>query len=128
MIEKDSNSSKTIQNIQTSQKRDEAIDKLEEAGIPIDDDVLDAVRSHHISQVLKAIAIIKEKDCISYPKGYFLKIVGQQPKENLGSLHKEYRANIQQGYTLEYLKWLYPNNWREAAVHFGIVIEGEDND
>lgn len=70
----------TTQTIQTHQtaKRDEAIDKLEEAGVPIDDDVIDAVRSHHISQVLKAAAIIKDKDC----------------NRPLGLLHPNFSPNI----------------------------------
>lgn len=115
--------SKTIQNTKTNQttKRDEIVDKLEEAGIPVQDDVMEAVRSHHRSQVLKAIAIIADRDDISYKKGYFLSIVGKQPIERLGSA-KEYRASDACGYTLEHIKAMYPNSWKEAAEYFGVDL------
>lgn len=89
LSQKESEPSKTIQTTQTHQKRDEVVDQLEEAGIPFDDDVAEAVRSHHVSQVMRAIAIIKEKDDISYPKGYFHEVL------QLASLKLEFPTTTQ---------------------------------
>jgi hypothetical protein len=78
--------------------------------------------SHHISQAYGAIAHIENTwETISNPRGVFLYQIGKQLIETMGMRNKIYQASEQEGYTLEYLKWLYPNCWQEAAAHFGLI-------
>jgi hypothetical protein len=100
--------------------------KLEELSIPLDNRVRRAIASHHISQAYGAIAHIENTwESISNPRGVFLFQINKQPIEPMGSRGREYKASDESGYTLEHIKSLYPNSWREAARHFGLMVEGE---
>jgi hypothetical protein len=100
--------------------------KLEELSIPLDNRVRRAIASNQISQAYSAIAHIENTwESISNPRGVFLFQINKQPIEPIGSRGREYKASDFNGYTLEHIKSLYPNSWREAARHFGLMVEGE---
>jgi hypothetical protein len=100
--------------------------KLEELSIPLDNRVRTAIASHHISQAYSAIAHIENTwESISNPRGVFLYQIFLQPVEPMGSRGREYKASDLEGYTLEHIKAMYPNAWREAAVHFGLSVMEE---
>ncbi len=100
--------------------------KLEELEIPLDARVRRAIASHHISQAYGAVAHIEKTwESINNPRGVFLFQISKQPVEQLGARLKVYTARDFDGYTLEYLKRMYPHSWREAAVHFGVDLEEE---
>jgi DNA-binding transcriptional ArsR family regulator len=97
--------------------------KLEELEIPLDNKVKSAIASHHISQAYGAANHIENtRETVSNPRGVFLYQIGKQPVEPMGSRGREYRACEMEGWTLDYLQWMYPNTWRDAAEHFGIAI------
>jgi hypothetical protein len=97
--------------------------KLENLSIPLDNRVRSAIASHHISQAYSAIAHIENtRETISNPRGVFLFQINKQPVEPMGSRGREYKASDFNGYTLERIKSMYPNSWREAAVYFGLSV------
>jgi hypothetical protein len=92
--------------------------KLEELEIPFDKKVRNAIASHHISQAWGAVNHIENTwETIENPRGVFLYQIGKQPVEPIGTRVKEY---VPSDITLDYLKFMYPNSWKEAASHFGI--------
>ncbi len=98
--------------------------KLEELEIPLDARVLKAIASHHNSQAYGAVAHIENtRETINNPRGVFLFQISRQPIESLGSRGRVMTARDFDGYTVEHLKKMYPNNWREAAVHFGVPLD-----
>ena len=100
--------------------------KLEELSIPLDKKVRNAIASHDISQAYGAVVHIENtKESISNPRGVFLFQINKQPVEPMGSRVREYKASDFSGYTLEHIKSMYPNSWREAARHFGLFVEEE---
>ena len=98
--------------------------KLEELEIPLDARVLKAIASHHNSQAYGAVAHIENtRETINNPRGVFLFQISRQPIESVGSRGRVMTARDFDGYTVEHLKKMYPNNWREAAVHFGVPLD-----
>jgi hypothetical protein len=101
---------------------------LEELSIPLDNRVRNAIATHHLSQVKGAIAHIENTwESISNPRGVFLFQIGKQPIEPIGSRGREYKASDFESYSLDYLKFMYPNRWRDAAIHFGIDVSQEQS-
>lgn len=95
--------------------------KLSELEIPLDNKVLKAIASHHLSQAYGAVAHIENtKETISNPRGVFLFQIARQPIESIGTRGRIYRASDFEGYSLDYLKLMYPNSWKQAAIHFGV--------
>ena len=100
--------------------------KLEELSIPLDNKVLKAIASHHLSQAYGASAHIENTwETISNPRGVFLFQIARQPIELISTRGKVERAIDFEGYSLDYLKFMYPNSWREAAIHFGVDLSQE---
>ncbi len=98
--------------------------KLEELEIPLDARVLKAIATHRLSQAYGAVAHIENtRETINNPRGVFLFQISRQPIESLGSRGRVMTARDFDGYTVEHLKKMYPNNWREAAVHFGVPLD-----
>ena len=95
--------------------------KLEELEIPLDGRVRKAIASHHISQAYGAVAHIERTwETINNPRGVFLFQISRQPVEPMGArLPVKTAAD---DLTLEYLKRIYPNNWQDAAAHFGLEV------
>jgi DNA-binding MarR family transcriptional regulator len=125
--------SKKIKTNQTKEGGDDfllpkdLIAKLEELSIPLDKKVRNAIATYHISQAYGAIAHIENtKESISNPRGVFLYQISKQPIEQMGVRGSEYRAS-DAGWTLEDIKFMYPNIWREAAIHFGIDLSQEQS-
>ena len=58
-------------------------------------------------------------DAWEMPLGSVYEAIGKLKQKNIIDL-KTGKIN-----TLEHLKKMYPNNWREAASHFGIDMGGE---
>jgi DNA-binding transcriptional regulator YhcF (GntR family) len=105
---------------------EDLIAKLKELSIPLDNRVKSAIASNHISQAYGAIAHIENTwESISNPRGVFLFQIARQPIEPMGSRGKEYKTSDLEGYSLDYLKFMYPNSWKEAAIHFGIDLSQE---
>ena len=103
------------------------IDKLEELEISIDERVIKAISRHHISQAYSAAAHIERtKETISNPTGVFLyQLPKQKVEKELGVRSGLKTAADFPGYTLEHLKKMYPNNWREAAGYYGVDLQEE---
>ncbi len=96
--------------------------KLEELEIPLDGRVRKAIASHDLSQAYGAVAHIERTwETINNPRGVFLFQISRQPIEPLGARLPVKTA--QDDFTLEYLKRMYPNNWQDAAAHFGLEVE-----
>jgi hypothetical protein len=96
---------------------DDLATKLEELEIPLDKKVRKAIASHHISQAWGAVNHVQNTwETIDNLRSVFLYQIGKQPIERMGSA-SEYRAS---DIDLDYLKFIYPNSWKEAAAHFGI--------
>jgi hypothetical protein len=62
-------------------------------------------------------------ETINDPLKIFLYQLSKQKVEQLGTRGKVYRASDEGGYCLERIKKMYPYNWREAAKHFGVVVD-----
>ena len=96
--------------------------KLEELQIPIDDKVKKAIASHDISQAYGAVAHVERTwESIDNPRGVFLFQIGRQPVEQMGS-RLPVRTAAESGFTLEYIKKIYPDNWQDAARHLGLEV------
>ena len=121
---------KTIpQNDNDSQISAELKVKLEELNIPLDSKVSKAIASYHIWQVDGAIAHIENTwESIKNPRGVFLYQISRQPIEEEKKPNRYSTAADFGGYTLEHLKIMYPHNWREAAIHFGLEIPEEEGE
>jgi hypothetical protein len=101
--------------------------RLEELNIPLDAKVSKAIASHHISQVDGALAHIENTwESIKNPRGVFLYQLPKQPIERRNNYIKHFTASDFAGYTIEHLKVVYPNNWREAAIHYGLEVPEEE--
>jgi hypothetical protein len=86
-----------------------------------------AIARAHESQILGAIAHVEANwEEIKDPSAVFLYQMPKQKIEQLGG-GKVFRA-AEMGYTLDDVKRRYPNNWREAAAHFGIDLSLEEAD
>ena len=110
-------------NKNNSQIPEDLKSKLEELEIPLDGRVRKAIASHDLSQAYGAVAHVERTwETISNPRGVFLFQITRQPIEPLGSRFPVKTA-ADWGYTLEDLKKMYPNNWKDAAVHFGVEVE-----
>lgn len=106
-----------------SQIPQELKNKLEELEIPLDSRVKKAIASHDISQAYGAVAHIERTwETISNPRGVFLFQISKQPIEPLGP-RLPVKTASDWGYTLEDIKKMYPYNWKDAAVHFGVEVE-----
>jgi hypothetical protein len=118
-------------NIQKSTPRDENDShipadlkaKLEELEIPLDGRVRKAIASHDLSQAYGAVAHVEKTwETIDNPRGVFLFQIARQPVEPLGARGQVKQAS-EFGWTLDFVKRMYPNNWQEAAQHFGVEVE-----
>jgi hypothetical protein len=99
-------------------------EKLQQLNIPLDERVRGAINKYHRSQILGAIDhVINTWETINDPKKIFLYQLPKQKVEQLGTRGKVYRASDEGGYCLERIKKMYPFNWREAAKHFGVVVD-----
>ncbi len=106
--------------------------KLEELEIPLDgrvrkamssDKPLRVYASHDISQAYGAVAHIERTwETINNPRGVFLFQISRQPVEPMGARSKVKTA-ADWDFTLDYIKKMYPNNWQDAAAHFGVEVE-----
>ena len=116
----------TTKVIPTSEIPQDLINKLEELEIPLDDRVIGAIASHHLSQAYGAIAHIENTwESINNPRGVFLYQLPRQPVEVMGTRGR-LRTARDFDFTLADIKKMYGTNWRNAAVHFGIDIPEED--
>ena len=89
--------------------------KLEELQIPMDDKVKKAIANHDISQAYGAVAHVERTwETIDNPRGVFLFQIGRQPVEQMGS-RLPVRTAAESGFTLEYIKKIYPNNWHSGG-------------
>ena len=96
---------------------------MEELEIPLDGRVRKALASHDISQAYGAAAHIERTwETINNPRGVFLFQISRQPVEPMGARSKVKTA-ADYDFTLEYIKRMYPNNWQDAAAHFGLEVE-----
>jgi hypothetical protein len=103
--------------------------RLEELNIPLDAKVSKAIASHHISQVDGALAHIENTwESIKNPRGVFLYQLPKQPIERRNNHIKHFTASDFGGYTIEHLKVMYPNNWQEAAIHYGLEVPEEERE
>jgi hypothetical protein len=97
--------------------------KLEELSIPLDGRVRKAIASHDLSQAYGAVAHIERTwETIDNPRGVFLFQITRQPVEPLGARGAVRQAS-EFGWTLEFVKRMYPDNWQEAAQHFGLEVQ-----
>jgi hypothetical protein len=119
---------KTIpQDENNSQISAEVKAKLEKLNIPLDSKVSKAIASHHVSQVKGAIAHIENTwESIKNPQGVFLYQLPKQPIEVSKNKRRHLTAADFGGYTIEHLKNMYPTNWREAAIHFGLEVPEQE--
>ena len=116
----------TTKVIQAPQIPQDLINKLEELEIPLDERVRSAIASHHLSQAYGAVAHIENTwESINTPRGVFLFQLPRQPVEVMGTRVRVKTAR-DFDFTLTDLKRMYGNNWRNAAVHFGIEVPEED--
>ena len=89
----------------------------------MDEKVTKAIASYHISQVEGAIAHVENTwESIKNPRGVFLYQLPKQPIETRKKQKRYLTATDFGGYTIEHLKSMYPTNWREAAIHFGLEV------
>lgn len=97
--------------------------KLEELSIPLDARVRKAIASHDLSQAYGAVAHIERTwETIDKPRGVFLFQIARQPIEPLGARGQVKQAS-EFGWTLDFVKRMYPDKWQEAAQHFGVEVE-----
>jgi hypothetical protein len=98
--------------------------KLEELEIPLDSKVKKAITSHDLSQAYGAAAHVERTwETIDNPKSIFLYQLSKQPIEKLGCWGDVKTAQDFGGYTIEHIKKMYPDKWREAAKHFGLEVD-----
>ncbi len=77
---------------------------------------------HDISQPYGAVAHVKRTwETIDNPRGAFLFQIGRQPVEQMGSRLPVRTAGVGE-YALKHLKRIYPNNWQDAAMYFGLEV------
>jgi hypothetical protein len=115
---------KQVKSVNSSNIPDDLKNKLEELEIPLDSKVLKAISSHHISQAYGAAAHVEKTwETIDNPKSIFLYQLPKQPVEQLGCRAEVKTARNFGGYTIEHIKKMYPNKWREAARYFGLEVE-----
>ena len=77
---------------------------------------------HDISQAYGAVAHVKRTwETIDNSRGAFLFQIGRQPVEQMGS-RLPVRTAAESGFTLEHIKKIYPNNWQDAAMYFGLEV------
>ena len=128
---KESTTSPSRVNIQKSTPRDEndfhipadLKAKLEELEIPLDARVRKAIASYDLSQAYGAVAHVEKTwETIDNPRGVFLFQITRQPVEPLGARGQVKQAS-EFGWTLDFVKRMYPNNWQEAAQYFGVEVE-----
>lgn len=97
--------------------------KLEELSIPLDGRVRKAIASHDLSQAYGAVAHIERTwETIDNPRGVFLFQIARQPVEPLGARGAVRQAS-EFGWTLDFVKRMYPDKWQEAAQHFGVEVQ-----
>ncbi len=114
------NSAPTEKNSQIPQ---DLRNKLQELEIPLDGRVRKALASHHISQAYGAVAHIERTwETINNPRGVFLFQISRQPVEPMRA-RLPVKTAQDWDFTLEYIKRVYPNNWQDAAAHFGVEVE-----
>ena len=123
-----SNSKPVIQKTEQPQQNDEISadikEKLRQLNIPLNKRVREAINKYHRSQILGAIDHITNTwETINDPLKIFLYQLPKQKVEQLGTRGKVYRAASEGGYCLERIKKMYPHNWREAAKHFGVIVD-----
>ena len=51
--------------------------------------------------------------------------IARQPIESMGTRGRVYQGSDFGSMTLDYLKFMYPNRWQDAAIHFGIDVSQE---
>ena len=103
---------------------------MQELAIPLDGRVRKAITSlssanafHDLSQAYGAVAHVERTwETIDNPRGVFLFQISRQPVEPMGA-RLPVRTAQDWDFTLEYIKRVYPNNWQDAAVHFGVEVE-----
>ena len=99
-------------------------EKLQQLNIPLDERVRGAINKYHPSQILGAIDhVINTWETINDPLKIFLYQLPKQKVEQLGTRGRVYRASDEGGYSIERIKKMYPYNWREAAKHFGVLLD-----
>ena len=97
--------------------------KLEGLEIPLDGRVRKAIAFHDISQAYGAVAHVERTwETIDNPRGVFLFQISRQPVEPMGA-RLPVKTAADSNFTLEDLKRMYPNNWQDAAAHFGLEVE-----
>ena len=115
---------KTEQHEQDNEIPADIKEKLQQLNIPLDERVRSAIAKYHRSQILGAIDHITNTwETINNPLSIFLYQLPKQKVEQLGTRGKVYRAASEGGYCLERIKKMYPHNWREAAKHFGVIVD-----
>ena len=115
---------KTEQHEQNNEIPADIKEKLQQLNIPLNERVRRAINKYHTSQILGAINHIERTwETINDPLKIFLYQLPKQKVEQLGTRGKVYRAADEGGYCLERIKKMYPHNWREAAGHFGVVVD-----
>jgi hypothetical protein len=120
---------KATKTSQRSEIPQDLINKLEELEIPLDERVRSAISSHHILRAYGAAAHVERtRATIDNPRGVFLFQLPRQPIEQLGTRGKVITAREIGDYTLAHIQKMYPNNWREAAAHFGIDVLFEEGE
>ena len=123
-----SNSKPVIQKTEQPQQNNEIPadikEKLQQLNIPLDERVRSAIAKYHRSQILGAIDHITNTwETINNPLSIFLYQLPKQKVEQLKTRGKVYRASDEGGYSIERIKKMYPHNWRDAAKHFGVVVD-----
>lgn len=97
--------------------------KLEELSIPLDGRVRKAIASHDLSQAYGAVAHIERTwETIDNPRSVFLFQIKRQPVEPLKARGRVRQAS-EFGWTLDFVKRMYPDKWQEAAQHFGVEVQ-----
>ncbi|MGI8504519.1 MAG: hypothetical protein ACR2LR_25830 [Hassallia sp.] len=97
--------------------------KLEELEIPLDSRVRKVIASYDLSQAYGAAAHVERTwETIDNPRGVFLFQIARQPIEPLGA-RGQVRQASEFGWTLDFVKRMYPDNWQEAAQHFGVEVQ-----
>ncbi len=97
--------------------------KLQELAIPLDGRVRKVIASHDLSQAYGAVAHVERTwEIIDNPRGVFLFQISRQPVEPMGA-RLPVKTAADSNFTLEDLKRMYPNNWQDAAAHFGLEVE-----
>lgn len=103
-------------------------DELKSAGVPLNSQIERIVRTSELVALTTAIQILKAKrrrgDRVENPAGFFIRAVRERWKPEPTEVPTSRPAVQPLKFTLAELKRIYPRNWRDAAAHFGIEIEG----